>query len=176
MKKILLITIVVLVSMGLFYSQIVARAAKSDEVTYLDAAWKIAEAICLKVNPPLDTFPKDERFTVMVNAFAARGIDEFQGVNPTDTLTVGEAKEIYDSITSGVPIEYSGEKQKCPVEVAEIFALPNDQKISKEDFDKISGCFPFCDADTVEAYTPPAAPRFVPPGPEPRSEEPASEL
>ena len=167
--------IVACMAITLCYAQFSAQAAETDNVTYLDAAWRIAEKMCIKIEPPIDTFPADERYEILANAMAARGVDTFLGKDPYKAITLGEVRDIFASITIGEPVEYDEARDQCPADIGELYRQPGDVKISEADFAKIAACFPDCDPD-VETYIPPTRPKFVPPGPEPRREQPASEI
>jgi hypothetical protein len=176
MNRVKIITFTLCIALCLCYTQFPAQAKETDNVTYLDAAWVTAEKICLKIEPALDSFPEDERYKVMANALASRGVNTFLGTNPNGTMTIKEVIDLFNSVTLGEAVEYGEARKSCPAEILDIFDQPGNKKITEQEFDKVASCFPYCDPNTVETYIPPAEERFVPPGPEPRIESPASEL
>ena len=174
MKKKALLWIIGCLVIALSGLVIFSFARDASEVKRADAARIILDRICLLIEPPLEEFPEDERYEVLASALASRGITNFLGTDPDETLTVGDMEEIFNAISLGEPVEYGEERAECPAEITEIFAMDPSAKLTLGDFRKIADCFPYCEWG-AETYIAPAA-LFTPGGREPEDEEPSHEL
>jgi hypothetical protein len=150
-----------------------AIQSHAEEVRRYDAARVIVEHICLLIRPPLEETPAEMRYDALTGALASRGINNFLGTDPDEALTVGDMNEIFDAATFGEDVIYSEERSECPTEVGRVLSMDPGTLITLADFQKVVGCFPYCDMGTAETYTPPmelgGAPEEIP-------ENPATEI
>jgi len=176
MAKKLIFGIFVFVAITAAGIAIFSFAVPSEEVARGDAIRIIADAVCLKIDPPLQAFPEEQRYVVLANGLASKGIMNFLNTDPVAMMTIGDMQEVFNAVTAGQMLEYEPEREWCSVELPAIFAKGADQTIAFSDFRKVVDCLPACDFDTAETYIAPTPPGYVPPGPDSTPEEPATEI
>lgn len=158
----------------LFVFASISFAQEDKPLTRKDVAKVVAEAMCIKIEPAIETIPAAQHYETYANALAARGINNFIGKDAAEEFTVGEMKEVYYILTAAGEAQTPEKKAECPVELAPVFALASETKLSQENLDKILHCFPACDLK-AEPYTAPVPPA-VPGTPETTPEEPSSQI
>jgi len=170
-KSIWIFLVVALIATGL----VLFSFAQSSGVKRSDAIRIVAEKVCFKMEPPLESFPPEEQYEILSNGLAAMGVNNFVGTDSNETMTVGDMKEIFDAASGGEKVAYDADRAECPRLIGAIFAKNTEEKISVADFGTIAGCMPYCDIATVETYIAPAR-GYLPPGPKETPENPATEI
>lgn len=143
-----------------------------------DTASAIASQICLDIVPPLEEIPASERYGVLSNALASRGITDFLNTDPDDGFTVGAIQAIFYAITG---YSVGGNEEADPSDpktnykdvLASIFSLPSDTPLTLKNLQKVLGFFPDCDPG-VDPYVAPEVEAFIPGAPRAAPEQSSS--
>jgi hypothetical protein len=150
-------------------------AQENAGLTRSEVARALVDQMCIEIIPDPAGLPEGESYEVLSNALASRGVNNFLDTDSDAPFTVGEMEEIYNGVAAPEGMEFTDARVKCPAELVDIFAKGADAKLNQGGFKKVLNCFPDCDP-TAEAYIVPAAPGFIPGGPQVPEDEPASEI